>query len=661
MATITSAQSGNWGDVATWVGGAVPVDGDAVIIAEGHAILMNVDQSAFVTGIDGLTITGSVGTPGMLYFKDGTDGYLMMKTGTKIQGTSTTYFGRLLANSDGVWGSAGSLAYANKAVIALQGSAQIDGSYLDIRLYCYQPTHKYVTTYKFKKTVQSVDVDTNVITLTEAHGMTSQECIFLRSSGTLPEPLVQDMPYFLISTGSNTLKICLYPYNAELNLTSAGSGTIEIYYGYVTYAGVTTVNVIEDVSAETGWDTTDGHDHVGLFNHGSPNPNFQKQQLTTINAESIVLSTALDSKKNAGSRLYLVSRNVSIRLNVSGYSPAITNGKGHVLQCEIRNAYGTPGNFNATGISYALECVMSGVLAYFYTGVNGGNGSSMSGNMLGCGLVSCTKVDITGHLVGAYTAMSDVYGVKMSGTIFGCSMVYGAKAEESITTGYVIGNGYIYYSQGRHLALSAKLFANMSNMQGNCCFANFRNMAPGCSGIPLAVGTPYKNNRITHENYNGIDGAMKIEDQLGNILKTLCDGTGDAPSIDPDMGNDYCLEASNIQACLTPTVGPLKIINGVRLWVRDGERTIEIPIQTTYASIAAGGLILRVQYVDVNGAITEITNAPAIAQRSDATDWSQYLRVTFTQGFEGWVTIYVELTKYESGNEVYVWPITSIL
>lgn len=43
-ATITSTQSGNWSDPATW-GGKVPVTGDAVTISQSHTIFANVDAS----------------------------------------------------------------------------------------------------------------------------------------------------------------------------------------------------------------------------------------------------------------------------------------------------------------------------------------------------------------------------------------------------------------------------------------------------------------------------------------------------------------------------------------------------------------------------------------------------------------------------------------
>lgn len=201
MATITSAGNGSWGTGATWVGGTAPADDDNVVIAEGHAVLMNADLSAY-TGLRTLTITGSAaGTPGMLYFANGTSGYLKFRTGTNygILGTNATNKGRLLANSNGTWGGTTALAYANKAVIDLQGTSRIIATHLDIALYCTNPSVLYVETYgtAYTCTTQSTDVNasTDVITFTSAPP-SAGTAVIVRSSGTLPGGLTATDIYY---------------------------------------------------------------------------------------------------------------------------------------------------------------------------------------------------------------------------------------------------------------------------------------------------------------------------------------------------------------------------------------------------------------------------------------------------------------------------------
>ena len=234
MATITSTTSGNWSAGATWVGGTKPADGDSVVIASGHSVLMDEDQSAFATGITGLIIQGGV-TPGMLYFKDGTNGYLTMANGYQIEGTLSTNKGRILANSDGVWGNTGELSINNTAIIEQEGSCTANRIYcpnLDIRLYCATPTYKYVITYgtKYDFTASTaVDPDNDTIDLGTTPPTAGTLVTVATNTGTLPGGLKEFCLYYIRSVSGNTCKLALRNADADIvDITSVGSVTVSI-------------------------------------------------------------------------------------------------------------------------------------------------------------------------------------------------------------------------------------------------------------------------------------------------------------------------------------------------------------------------------------------------------------------------------------------------
>ena len=60
MATITSIQSGNFSSGSTWVGGVVPVDGDAFVVAAGHTVTVDSSISIPATGYVDSTISGTL-------------------------------------------------------------------------------------------------------------------------------------------------------------------------------------------------------------------------------------------------------------------------------------------------------------------------------------------------------------------------------------------------------------------------------------------------------------------------------------------------------------------------------------------------------------------------------------------------------------------------
>jgi len=91
MAVKTSTTSGNWSAGATWVGGVIPVDGDSFVIASGHTVTFDVDQSGMATGMIAGTVTGTLAlttTPGTYYLKmDGVSGHNLTVAGTLDWGT----------------------------------------------------------------------------------------------------------------------------------------------------------------------------------------------------------------------------------------------------------------------------------------------------------------------------------------------------------------------------------------------------------------------------------------------------------------------------------------------------------------------------------------------------------------------------------------------
>jgi hypothetical protein len=132
MATITSNATGNWSAGSTWVGGAVPIDNDTVIIASGHVVTFDVDQSGFANGINGITITGTL----KLTRSAGTY-YLKMKAATTISGAGTFDCG----TADDIIPFAAKHTVTGGAGWYIKGD---DGTGMTMTVYAAEPTYKVV-------------------------------------------------------------------------------------------------------------------------------------------------------------------------------------------------------------------------------------------------------------------------------------------------------------------------------------------------------------------------------------------------------------------------------------------------------------------------------------------------------------------------------------
>ncbi|MBW6465652.1 MAG: hypothetical protein K0B06_04025 [Brevefilum sp.] len=145
MATITSVGSGLWSVAGTWDAG-VPVDGDDVVIASGHVVTFDVDQSAFVTGVS-LTITGT-----LTHTTSAGSYCLFIKTGASVVGAGNWYIGT----------SGNPIPFSSKHLIMGAAGWYIDGnSGLAISVFGSEPVN---TTIRLSSAAIATDTVLNVDT-----------------------------------------------------------------------------------------------------------------------------------------------------------------------------------------------------------------------------------------------------------------------------------------------------------------------------------------------------------------------------------------------------------------------------------------------------------------------------------------------------------------
>ena len=695
MATATSTGSGSWSG-AIWSGGSgsggAPADGDAVVIAAGHNVLMDSDLSAW-TGLTTLTITSHATTPGMLYFKNGTDGFLRFRTGTNygILGTNDgVTLGRLLANHDGSWPAGDTddpLTFANKAVIQLDGTSRIMGTYLAIKLFCAQPTNSYVEVYgtAYTCTDQTTDVNTTtgVITFTGAPP-TAGTLVMIKSSGTLPTGLTATDVYYTRTISGNTCKLALQNADAQIVIPSAtGSGTLTMYRGH-TSTSTKEMAIVQDLSADSAWVTTANHNSVCLVDCNAPE-NYDQQRDTIASIDTAapygltITSANVDSAQYPLARIYLISRNVSIRFTGNTAVNILDVVHDSILQCEIRATAGTGTTFygNALNASYSntvsgaisgctsalissYSNTVSGTISGCSNALNASYSNTVSGTISGCSnaLYSSYSNTVSGTISGCSSALNSSYSNTVSGTISGCTSALNASYSNTVS-GTISGcSNALISSYSNTVSGTISGCSSVSRRSINNILRN--NVDLGAATVLYSINSSYDSNRLRCENLNRVDGTHKIYDNYGDVLKTACDGTGDAPSADPDGGSGYCVEASNIQSACGAALLPsgktaLRMIEDVRIWLAAGTYTLGYKVQTTYTTSV--DLVLTIDYIGTSSVITRATKSAAVAARSAANDWTNTITSdSFTTSAAGWVTVSLDLVEYESGCEVYVWP-----
>lgn len=636
MAVITAKTGArSWSTATDWIDEVVPIDNtDSAIIPADCQILMNQDQRTW-TGLLGITIASHASTPGTIYWKNDTDGYLKLKTGNNIVGNADGDIkGRLLANSDGIWDNNTPLSQDNRAVILLGSTSSIVSQYLDIKLLDNEPTTKYIRTYgqifhectvsattntltypaidhalpintlvqvsgalpaelssNTDYWIQSTDAETitlkatptgdiidlsvggpinihvglytdcgisgNTITKT-GHGLSAGTAIMVKSTGTLPTPLVENRLYWISSTGLTADAFSLMWYASTTPIITLGgspSGTLTIYTGStgaVSSGGIgginpyttTKMNLLDDVTGEsTYWipdvgtfANTTNLNAIILVNEGPQSYDQQRLGLTEVTSTIATLNESVNSVQFPNAKIVLASRNVAIQsscttnINVIDYT--LSPNSSGIFNCEIRSTVGIGTTFNGSGIvsgtSHTIESVISG-FTYGIIGINNStiNGlitacsygirqnmsNAINGTIIGCNIGADTTINstINSPFFGCTTCNSNGLSNVISGPITGCSTVVNYGTGETISS---IITGCYNASYGSNSLISTATIIG--------CDSNFKeNKGPiiggsitGCSNGVLA--STLSSEYVISANFSNCN--IAVNSNSGNII-----------------------------------------------------------------------------------------------------------------------------------------------
>lgn len=453
--------------------------------------------------------------------------------------------GRLLANSDGVWGNSTPLSSSYTAKLLLNAENRFKSNFLDIALYASHPTNWYVETYGTPYVVTGSAAN-NTITFASPSTTPPQDGTPVEFRGSdLPSPLVAGITYYIRDVSADTAKVastyggdaidlstdgsgtincnygkwgpitqndtninistgaitwngvlpvegtmvklktsgtiptgwsvdCLYyvrsvsgvtcklaPYNSDVCIiipSDFGSGNLTMYVGAA--SGTKTLLCVQDVTGDSLWTTTSDMNLVTICN--TVGLDGQNDSLASIESWGLTITDAnVDSNQAPLSRLYLCSRNVSLRRSGraqgTGYnwyggmidywgSTSGTNvgigGNGSVLSCEFRGDPTITGDdtpYGSTATSGGLSLIFSGIISrctiggLYYICGNWNVSGAIVGMSVGAGLDGSSTAGsnyLTTNISGRYNVISAFFGgllgaLYTKGTASVSSMVHG--------------------------------------------------------------------------------------------------------------------------------------------------------------------------------------------------------------------------------------------
>jgi len=503
--THTSAATGAWSEAATWDVNEVPANGDTVVIATGHTVTFDVDQSAFAAGLAGLTIQ----TGGTLAFAtDESDYYLKMaghitNSGTIRAGTAET-----------------PVPYGTNITIYMNGNYQITNLATHagkIYMYSAQPTNKYAVLISASpKAINSISSASPAIINCTSHGISKYETFYVY--GTTGMPAINGQRLAAADVTTDTIEATWH--TTYWNVDGALMGTYTSG-GYLCpdqaeASGQTQIEIDRDLTEDSMWkDGTFGGTTVIRFDEWAvgTTPTSQALNYSNVSAGYLTMASGLSAARKSGSLAVLVTRNVSIRSSSTNVTNGmIRYGSGLVLNCEIR-----PGNTSTHGVADASSVtfggVISGASSAFYKvptvtatsdavisgctyGINAYYGTGtytyaglISGCSYGIGNASGTDSDITFSGLSSGVGVTSYFnrGAKITGTVRGgAATAQGCLGVEFSGYAYLQNPGYGYG------AITTCADAVVGGLIANCGIAIYGSTGARLAGDVYGCGSGFE-------------------------------------------------------------------------------------------------------------------------------------------------------------------------
>ena len=418
MATRTSVGSGLWSAAGTWDTG-VPANTDTVVIAAGHTVTFDVDQSAFAAGIGTLTIQS-----GATLIASTSAGNYYLKMAGHIQNSGTIQAG-----------TSSSVRYPSNCrfKIYMNGNYQISNQSSHagkIYMYCYKPANPYAVlldSAATSKPISNITMGSTTSVYCPAHGLSAGNIIYLYGMTGADE---LNWNRFRVSSVTDLDNFVLRWYDTA---TQVDSSKVVPYVsgGYVVAeiaaaASATTLYVDRDLTGCPEW-TVSGARVMVCNNNRSPES--ELNTVASITSSTVVLNTPLAAEKVGCSVIVLIDRNVTIEGSTSSSNGLIRYGDGCVFDCAIRagasGQYGIYQSRNFTmggvvsGASYSLGAATGssceGTVVSASAGFFNGNHNVFTGNCFASSQLNAeTVTEFSGLAVGCGYSVTASYGCRIT-------------------------------------------------------------------------------------------------------------------------------------------------------------------------------------------------------------------------------------------------------